>query len=116
MKLNLSCPDEVTRKLDEYVDGIQFRNRTQLIRWILSSWLDTMNAQDQNIEPKHLCPKCKAPEIEALTPRTFYECGSSEYDERPETFKQSYNCHKKELEIYHCHEKELEICGPKKLR
>lgn len=35
MKLHLSCPDEVTKKLDEYVDGIQFRNRTQLIRWIL---------------------------------------------------------------------------------
>lgn len=103
MKLHLSCPDEVIQKLDEYIDGIQFRNRTQLIIWILSSWLDTMNAQDKNIEPKHLCPKCRAPEIEALTPRTHYECGSSEYDDRPGTFQQSSRCR----------EKELEICPPK---
>lgn len=49
MKLHLSCPDEVIQELDKYVDGIQFRNRTQLIRWILWSWLDTMHAQVQNI-------------------------------------------------------------------
>lgn len=103
MKLHLSCPDEVIQELDEYVDGIQIRNRTQLIRWILSSWLDTMNAKEHNIEPKYLCPKCKATEVEALTPRTVYACGSSEYDNRPGTFKQSE----------HCREKELEICPPK---
>lgn len=100
MKLHLSCPDEVIQKLDEYIDGIQFRNRTQLIIWILSSWLDTMNAQDQNTEPKHLCPKCKSKEVEALTPRTVYACGSSEYDERPGTFKQSSRC--REMELLKC--------------
>lgn len=69
MKLHLSCPNEVIRKLDEYLDGVNFRNRTQLITYILSDWLDKMNANDHYIKSKHLCPKCKAPEIESPTYR-----------------------------------------------
>ena len=47
--------------------------------------------------PKHdiSCDKCKecgASEIPAMTPRTVYKCGSSDYDRRPGTFKQSENC------------------------
>lgn len=38
------------------------------------------------------CPECGAEEVEAETPRTVYSCGSSDYDQRPGTFKQSENC------------------------
>ncbi len=38
------------------------------------------------------CPKCGAIEIEADTPRTVYSCGSSDYDNRPGTFKRGDNC------------------------
>ncbi len=38
------------------------------------------------------CPKCGAVEIEADTPRTVYSCGSSDYDNRPGTFKRGDNC------------------------
>jgi hypothetical protein len=41
------------------------------------------------------CPACGAPEIDAMTPRTVYECGSSDYDQRPGTFAQSEQCMKK---------------------
>lgn len=43
------------------------------------------------------CRKCASPEIEAMTPRTVYECASSDYDEREETFKQSELCKKIEF-------------------
>lgn len=38
------------------------------------------------------CPMCGAVEVDAMTPRTVYACGSSDYDQRPGTFKQSDNC------------------------
>lgn len=38
------------------------------------------------------CPKCGALEIDAMTPRTIYKCGSSDYDQRPNTFKQTIKC------------------------
>lgn len=38
------------------------------------------------------CPKCGSTEISAMTPRTTYECGSSDYDQRPGTFEQSEKC------------------------
>lgn len=38
------------------------------------------------------CPKCGEPEIDAMTPRTVYACESSDYDQRPGTFKQSKTC------------------------
>ena len=41
------------------------------------------------------CPKCGSEEVDALTPRTIYACGSSDYDQRPGTFKQSTSCGEK---------------------
>ena len=38
------------------------------------------------------CPKCGAVEVDAITPRTVYACGSSDYDQRPNTFTQSVQC------------------------
>jgi hypothetical protein len=38
------------------------------------------------------CPKCNSEEVEAMTPRTIYSCGSSDYDQRPGTFLQSDKC------------------------
>ena len=38
------------------------------------------------------CPKCGAVEVDAMTPRTVYACGSSDYDQRPNTFTQSVQC------------------------
>lgn len=42
--------------------------------------------------PMMTCPKCGAEEIEASSPRTTYSCGSSDYDQRPDTFQQSTLC------------------------
>jgi|6_EtaG_2_1085325.scaffolds.fasta_scaffold33539_3 hypothetical protein len=50
------------------------------------------------------CPKCGSSEIEAMTPRTTYECGSSDYDQRPSTFKQSQACMLKCLPKMECPE------------
>jgi len=33
------------------------------------------------------CPQCGAPEVDASTPSTVYSCGSSDYDQRPGTFR-----------------------------
>ena len=41
---------------------------------------------------KEYCPKCGSIEIDAMTPRTKYACGSSDYDKRPNTFQQSDEC------------------------
>lgn len=38
------------------------------------------------------CPKCGSFEVESMTPRTTYSCGSSDYDQRPNTFRQSVQC------------------------
>lgn len=38
------------------------------------------------------CAKCGAVEVDAMTPRTVYACGSSDYDQRPNTFNQSEQC------------------------
>ncbi|QGY75120.1 hypothetical protein CF8_0064 [Aeromonas phage CF8] len=38
------------------------------------------------------CPKCKAKEVEKSHPRTYYKCGSSDYDQRSGTFKQGKDC------------------------
>ena len=38
------------------------------------------------------CPKCGSVEVDAMTPRTVYACGSSDYDQRPNTFIQSEQC------------------------
>ena len=32
------------------------------------------------------CPSCGLPEVDCLEPRTKYECGSSDYDQRPGSF------------------------------
>lgn len=38
------------------------------------------------------CPECDAIEVDANSPLTIYDCGSSDYDQRPKTFKQSDEC------------------------
>ena len=43
------------------------------------------------------CPECGSEEISAMTPRTLYECGSSDYDQRPGTFEKSVECHARSL-------------------
>lgn len=45
----------------------------------------------KNIDSEN-CPKCDSIEIAADTPRTTYECGSSDYDQRPGTFRQTKQC------------------------
>lgn len=45
------------------------------------------------------CPICGAPEIEAMTPRTIYDCGSSDYDQRPGTFIQMCKPMNKEYRV-----------------
>jgi len=42
--------------------------------------------------PLEGCPKCGASEVPANSPRTKYNCGSSDYDQRPNTFMQSEEC------------------------
>ena len=38
------------------------------------------------------CKECGAEEVEANTPKTVYLCGSSDYDQRPNTFKKGDDC------------------------
>jgi hypothetical protein len=38
------------------------------------------------------CPKCYAIEVTSNNPRTEYNCGSTDYDQRPNTFIQSDRC------------------------
>ena len=38
------------------------------------------------------CPYCGWKEVDAMSPRTVYECGSSDYDQRPGTYLQSERC------------------------
>lgn len=43
MQLNFQIPGKVVEELDKHVDGIRFRNRTQLITVILDDWLAIMS-------------------------------------------------------------------------
>lgn len=56
--------------------------------------MESINRQVRNntIKTMSKCPKCSAIEIEAITPRTVYKCGSSDYDQRSGTFEQSQQC------------------------
>lgn len=56
---------------------------------------DIFNAINSPVDDFQRCPKCGAKEIEANTPRTVYACGSSDYDQRPGTFTQSFTCQDK---------------------
>jgi hypothetical protein len=38
------------------------------------------------------CPKCGAEEIDHNSPHTKYSCGSTDYDQRPGTFKKGDMC------------------------
>ena len=38
------------------------------------------------------CPECHSPEIDNNSPETKYQCGSTDYDQRPGTFKKGENC------------------------
>ena len=44
--------------------------------------------------PKGCCPECGSLEVDSMTPRTVYSCGSSDYDQRPNTFLQVEACKK----------------------
>lgn len=44
---------------------------------------------------KENCPKCNSIEVDAMTPKTVYKCGSSDYDQRPNTFHQTDEYKKK---------------------
>ena len=50
---------------------------------------------------KDNCEKCGAGEVESLTPRTVYSCGSSDYDKRPNTFKRGEMC-SDEIHFHNC--------------
>jgi hypothetical protein len=54
------------------------------------------------------CPECGSRERPASTPRTVYECGSSDYDQRPGTFKQGDGCGVDLTVDYTIHKEEVE--------
>jgi hypothetical protein len=41
---------------------------------------------------KMKCPECGKEEIDSMTPRTIYACGSSDYDKRHGTFIKGIEC------------------------
>ena len=43
------------------------------------------------------CQECGSEEIESLSPRTLYACGSSDYDQQPGTFHKGSKCCPHEL-------------------
>lgn len=57
--------------------------------------LRALEAVMKRIQSADLCPLCRAPEVDAATPRTVYACGSSDYDQRPGTFEMGNLCHLK---------------------
>jgi ribosomal protein S27AE len=63
-------------------------------------WYDFLKAMHVQVDrspmtantPREHCPNCGAREVMALTPRTTYGCGSSDYDQRPGTFRKGDDC------------------------
>ena len=62
-----------------------------IIENIYRNMLNDRPLMTKNIDGNK-CPKCGAVEVDAMTPRTVYACGSSDYDQRPNTFSQSEQC------------------------
>ena len=52
-------------------------------------WLQCYTQVESHKPENHAkgCQNCGAAEVEAMTPRTVYACGSSDYDHRPGTFR-----------------------------
>lgn len=69
-------PDDDTRRNDEAFAAQQAAQSVPMQRNI----------------PGDRCEICGAVEVAAMSPRTKYACGSSDYDKRPGTFKQGDNC------------------------
>ena len=64
--------------------------------------MNTMTTQPSATpNPGDKCPVCGKPEVDALTPRTVYACGSSDYDARPGTFKRGDKCEEQLLSSCH---------------
>lgn len=62
--------------------------------WIESTSRALHDAGFRRVHIEHgcKCPVCGSHEIDAMTARTIYDCGSSDYDARPGTFRQSDKC------------------------
>ncbi len=45
------------------------------------------------------CPMCGSPEVDHYGPATKYACGSTDFDQRPGTFKESDRCNRIRLRI-----------------
>ena len=84
------CQDCIKTKEPELYNNLKedgnFKITNDIFEAINSRPLITKNINGGN------CPKCGAIEIGAMTPRTVYACGSSDYDQRPNTFIQSKEC------------------------
>ena len=78
-----------------FEDGCKFINFKDLQDFLLERRQNADTSERQLTIPdviKSVCPKCGSVEVEAMTPRTTYACGSSDYDQRPNTFSQSEQC------------------------
>lgn len=62
----LRMPDQMCQKLDSFVDGIQFRDRTHLINLILTGWLEKIEItiRKDEIERKAIMNMAKKLKIE----------------------------------------------------
>jgi hypothetical protein len=52
------------------------------------------------MEKVEQCPWCGAPEIELSSPHTMYTCGTTCYDQRDGTWKQSEICRQREQALW----------------
>ena len=68
-------------------------NNQSTINESLTEWANNvLNIATEALQSESKCTKCGSLEIESMTPRTTYACGSSDYDQRPNTFIQSEQC------------------------
>lgn len=79
----LQDPD--VKRRCSYAQGAWAELEQQETVEVIAAWLE-QQAASQGQPTGDRCPSCGAPEVDAMTPRTVYACGSSDYDQRPGTF------------------------------
>ena len=83
----------------DIVDGkfVDSRKRAHLAQEFLRITAEQSSQHAAPVAPAtvavpEVCPKCGQPEVEMASAYTFYRCGSSDYDQRPDSFQQAKKC------------------------
>lgn len=85
------CEDCIGKKEPELYQNLKSDGDFKVSNDIMEAIKDDIPLMDKNCDGEK-CPVCHSEEVSALTARTVYACGSSDYDQRPNTFRQSDKC------------------------